>query len=292
MTTENKPLATIPIDARRPKNAAHRPGRRPTNVFRIALPLVYAGLGIALGSLTGLTVAFMTVPVDASVASSDSTDSASATPASATSAPQTDAAKPNVMYAVQPAPTVHPAAVVRVAENKGSLGSDAAQARSHAATAAPAKSTMKNESSNETPIEPSRVPAAEKEMNQPAVPNEARPHRQVAHPVAVQPRKVLASEPEVVPVVMDDEQIASASVDEPKPANTYSEGDLTVADYNATAGTIQTSDGRTFVLGTTVSASSATSWDDYHSSVHYRCDQEGSCTLERAGAIAPNAKVI
>jgi hypothetical protein len=139
-------------------------------------------------------------------------------------------------------------------------------------------------------IEPGKTPAAEKDLSPPVGTIEAQPRKHVAHPVSVRPRKVLASEPEVIDVPLENEQLATE--DEAKSPNFYSEGDLTVADYNATSGTIETSDGRTFVLGTTVRASSSTSWDDYRSSVHYRCDQEGSCTLERAGAIAPNAKAI
>lgn len=72
----------------------------------------------------------------------------------------------------------------------------------------------------------------------------------------------------------------------------YSEGDATVVGYTAAGDTIQTDDGRTFVVGTTVSVSSAASWDDYRANVHYRCDQNGHCTLTRSGVIALNAKLI
>jgi hypothetical protein len=72
----------------------------------------------------------------------------------------------------------------------------------------------------------------------------------------------------------------------------YSEGDATVTSYDAAGDTIATDDGRTFVIGTTVSVSSATSWDDYRANVHYRCDQNGNCTLTRSGVIALNAKLI
>jgi hypothetical protein len=76
------------------------------------------------------------------------------------------------------------------------------------------------------------------------------------------------------------------------PQGFYSEGDLTVEDYNPQAGTIETSDGRTFALGTTVSVNNASSWQDYRSNVHYKCGQNGSCTLMRHGAFAPNARLI
>ena len=72
----------------------------------------------------------------------------------------------------------------------------------------------------------------------------------------------------------------------------YSEGDATVISYNAAGDTLQTDDGRTFAVGATVSVSSATSWQDYHANVHYRCDQGGHCTLTRTGVIALNARLI
>jgi hypothetical protein len=101
-------------------------------------------------------------------------------------------------------------------------------------------------------------------------------------------------------------QVASASVAAPtaldpalssidnaaKPVSRYIEGDLTIAAYDATTGMVQASDGRTFILGTTVAAGNAASWDEYRSGVHYRCDQSGSCLLMRAGAVAPSARLI
>jgi hypothetical protein len=69
-------------------------------------------------------------------------------------------------------------------------------------------------------------------------------------------------------------------------------GFLSVAAYDAMTGTLQTKDGKTFILGTSVAAGNATSWDEYRSGVHYRCDQTGSCILMRAGAVAPNARLI
>jgi hypothetical protein len=77
-----------------------------------------------------------------------------------------------------------------------------------------------------------------------------------------------------------------------KPLNFYSEGDATVVSYNAADGTIQTDDGRTFVVGETVSASNAITWQDFRSNVHYRCDQNGNCSLVRTGVIALNAKLL
>ncbi len=124
----------------------------------------------------------------------------------------------------------------------------------------------------------------------PLSPAEVQPAKPVAHPLTKPHRTMLASAPEVTPVPMDDEQM---SIDEGvKPSLFYTEGDLTVAAYDAAGNSIETSDGRTFVIGASVTVSSATPWQDYRSDVHYRCDQSGSCTLMRPGAIALNARLI
>jgi hypothetical protein len=77
-----------------------------------------------------------------------------------------------------------------------------------------------------------------------------------------------------------------------KPLTFYSEGDATVVSYDASGNTITTDDGRTFEIGSTVSASHAVSWQDYRSNVHYRCDQNGGCSLIRTGVIALNARLM
>jgi hypothetical protein len=89
--------------------------------------------------------------------------------------------------------------------------------------------------------------------------------------------------PSVVPVSLDD-QVA--------PVIFYSEGDASVVDYDGSLDTILTSDGKTFVVGPTVAMSTATTWDDYRANIHYRCDQGGKCTLTRNGVIALGAKQI
>ena len=64
-----------------------------------------------------------------------------------------------------------------------------------------------------------------------------------------------------------------------------------MADYDASAGLIETHEGKTFILGRTIGASSATPWQEYRANVHYRCDHSGNCTLTRAGVVAPNARL-
>jgi hypothetical protein len=72
----------------------------------------------------------------------------------------------------------------------------------------------------------------------------------------------------------------------------FSEGDATVADFDASMGKIETYEGRTFVLGATAVASAPESLQDSGSSVHYRCDQSGSCTLSRAGQVMQNVRLM
>jgi hypothetical protein len=114
-------------------------------------------------------------------------------------------------------------------------------------------------------------------------------------PVADPARQQLASPSLAASTALDPIQssLAQTSLDDAaKPAVRYVEGDLSVAAYDAMTGTLQTKDGKTFILGTSVAAGNATSWDEYRSGVHYRCDQTGSCILMRAGAVAPNARLI
>jgi hypothetical protein len=119
--------------------------------------------------------------------------------------------------------------------------------------------------------------------------------RPISAPVSEPVTHQMASASLATPTVLDPtlSSLAQSSLDDAaKPVIRYIEGDLTIAAYDATTGTVQTSDGRTFILGTSVAASNATSWDEYRSDVHYRCDQAGSCMLMRAGAVAPNARLI
>jgi hypothetical protein len=69
------------------------------------------------------------------------------------------------------------------------------------------------------------------------------------------------------------------------------EGDVTVADYDASLGTIETHEGKTFIIGSTLAEGNAVPWQDYRANLHYRCDQSGTCTLMRAGVVVPNARL-
>jgi hypothetical protein len=72
----------------------------------------------------------------------------------------------------------------------------------------------------------------------------------------------------------------------------FTEGDATVADFDASAGRIETYEGRTFVIGATAAASALDSLQDSGSSLHYRCDQNGDCTLMSAGLVMQNVRLL
>ncbi len=63
------------------------------------------------------------------------------------------------------------------------------------------------------------------------------------------------------------------------------EGDVTIADYDAGTGSIQTYEGNNFLLAK-ASEPSAIPWEDFPFNVHYRCDEGGNCTLAHHGATA------
>jgi hypothetical protein len=80
----------------------------------------------------------------------------------------------------------------------------------------------------------------------------------------------------------------------PAPATTASffmEGDATVADFDSSSGTIQTDEGKSFLIGMPAGVGNGAPWQDYHRNVHYRCDQSGNCTISGAGVVVPNAKL-
>jgi hypothetical protein len=64
------------------------------------------------------------------------------------------------------------------------------------------------------------------------------------------------------------------------------QGDNTVANYDAATGTIQTYEGETYVLAQAASEGNGVQWQNYPINIHYRCDNEGNCTLSHGGASA------
>jgi hypothetical protein len=86
--------------------------------------------------------------------------------------------------------------------------------------------------------------------------------------------------------------VAGTPVETVKPVTyTMVEGDVTVADFDATTGIVETREGRNFSLNTTVSGNGAATFVDYMGNVHYKCDLGGNCTLSHSGVVVPNAKL-
>jgi len=266
-SSEVKAAEQFPAQVR----AAEQFPAQPARITLIAIPLIYAGMGIALGTTAGLALAIMSAPPDVSAALNDSTPATSVTSATSTSPGIPSSASENSA----------PAVLVQVADH-----SDSAAHRPGAVTAQanPAPRPERSHALRSTLV--SRRRASSKNPFLRTV----RVHKHRARRITDLAQSELASVPEVVPEQLDGGQ---RSFNEgPKPSSIYTEGDFTVADYDAKGGTIESNDGRTFVVGITIVASNASSWDDYLPKVHYRCSQTGSCTLSGPGMVAPNARLI
>jgi len=68
------------------------------------------------------------------------------------------------------------------------------------------------------------------------------------------------------------------------------EGSVSVANYDAATGVVDTYEGETFALDRRASQTTTISWLEYPADVHYRCDQFWNCTLFHAGVLLTNAK--
>ncbi len=275
-------MATLIESHRVAAGSQHRVhGSAQSSFSRKALPFLVATLGIFIGTATGIVLGMLTTPGGAAVESGDFVQASSPT------------AEAEVSPAVNttPAQVIHPA----VAPPAGSISQQNADTSESAAKVADLILPPANPAINARPPSAAQIVDSPKPVALKAATLRLSGHgrfaaRRIAKPVARPARLVLASAPLDAPTALDAEQWSLD--DEAKPSSTTIEGDLTVTDYDGKTGTIETSDGRTFMLGMTVSASDATSWDDYRSDVHYRCGQNGGCALTRAGVVAPNARLI
>ena len=273
-------------------SGSHLPASSQFSISRFILPILCVSLGVSVGTATGLTLALVNAANNSVAASSDTLE-ASPAPAS------TLAATANPSPAVNLAANASPAQATQSA----AAASPIATPRTPAAISAPKPSVQ---------LPPAKVNLAGAHVRT----TTASPKLEVAFnkaPDALRPatfklegKTYHVAKMMFLPTAKPEQQQSAAaqppaptalntaqwSFDTPAPASLYTEGDLTVADYSASTGTIQTNDGRTFVLGTTVAAGNATPWETYRSDVHYRCDQNGSCVLMRAGVVAPDAKLI
>ncbi len=248
--------------------------------FRLAAPVLFAALGITLGALTGLAVAIFSAPAGATaisvvLANGDSTSLGH-----------------DVAYG--PTQQVHLTALVQVAR-AGKCATDVGHLAANGVATGTPKSIRVADGARSTNshLSSGKAPAGGKApMTLVAYRAHHRARRAITHPL-MEPELIVtvsdshASQPLLIEA--DEQQTIK---DKAKSSSFYIEGDLNVVDYDAITGTIETSDGRIFVVGTTVAASNATPWGEYRSNLHYRCSRTGSCALSRAGAIAPNARLI
>jgi hypothetical protein len=290
MTTPTAPSPVVVAPTHRQRRL------RQHHVAQTVLSMMSALIGISLGSATGISLAIFSTPASASISMNDLQQVhfiGNETPVSAstrTSATSNPTASPNPTANAQ---TGSPAQNTADA-SEGSTGTSNTGSTRNAADDTSTIPPAKVEHSPATENSRTKIPVVDDDEApiHSATPAERLPlKRPVAHPLTKPPRVVLASDGLSESAATIDE--ASTSLDgDARPAVFYSEGDLTITDYNAANGTIETIDGRTFVLGLTVSTADATGWEDYRSSIHYRCSQDGSCTLTRSGVVAPNARLI
>jgi hypothetical protein len=261
-------------------SGSNLPASLPFSFSRLIVPFLGVAIGVSVGSTAGLTLALINAPNNTVAASSDATQAS----------PTSQASPANTLAATSVAMSAQPAPIMQPAEDTVHSIANSAAANSVNVSPSTAASGAKANAPSTVQIALNRTPDAVKPAMFRLAGKEWHVAKPIAIPVARPVRQSLASTTAAAPTALDGGQSGLDAA--AKPAALYTEGDLTVADFDATDGTLQASDGRTFVLGTTVAASYATSWDSYHSLVHYRCDQSGSCVLMRAGAVAPNARLI
>ena len=247
---------------------------------RLVLPILCVSLGVSVGSATGLTLAIVNAR-NQTVATSSNSNSASAPAANlAMNAGSAQATQPLIAAP----PIVTPGKPVA-----NTASNPAVELRPAKLNPTPAYATRAAATPSKVEMALNTAPDALKPATFKLEGKEYRAARMIFAPAAKPERHEAATAQAAVPNLLNPTQW---SLDAPSQASLYTEGDLTVSDYDASTSTIQTSDGKTFVLGTTVAAGNATSWETYRSDVRYRCDQNGSCVLMRPGVVAPNAKLI
>jgi hypothetical protein len=256
------------------------PASPPISFRRLILPVLCVTIGVSVGSATGLTLALVNAS-ETSVA------------ASSNSLPNSLAPSPRVAMNAAPEQTAQPALAVSSTPTTAATNSEV----SFAVESRPAISTLATKDAARPTATPSKVEVAFNKTPDALKPAVFRLNGKTYHVAKMAFLTTAAKPQEPQPdaaqtTIPSSLNAAQWSLDAPASSDLYTEGVLTVSDYSSSTRTIETSDGKTFVLGTTVAAGNATSWDTYRSDVHYRCDQNGSCVLMRAGVVAPDARLI
>jgi len=109
---------------------------------------------------------------------------------------------------------------------------------------------------------------------------------------AVSPATSAPMAPASVAAAMATSTVPETAESVSKPAAMMIEGDLTVADFDASTGTVETREGKSFSVTQAGSDGNTLAWQDFAGHVHYRCTQAGSCTLAGSGVAASGAKLI
>lgn len=262
-------------------SGSNLPASSPFSFSRFILPILCVSLGVSVGTATGLTLALVNA-ANRSVSASSDTLQANAAPAANLAANSSPAQATQLTVAASP--IAAPSATAANADSNPTV-----EMRQAKLSSAPTSSERSATSFSKVEVAFNTTPDALKPATFKLDGKTYHVARMMILPSA-KPEQHEPSATQLAPTTALN--TAQWSLDTPAPASLYTEGDLTVSDYNASTRTLQTSDGRTFVLGTTVAAGNAISWDTYRSDVHYRCDQNGSCMLMRAGVVAPDAKLI
>ena len=181
----------------------------------------------------------------------------------------------------------------------GALNSGSDNSNAASVTSAPVAQSV-HSSSVQTPAGKQSTKKAGSSVSTPAVGNSATHKRHAFHSASARMRfaawhkashhRSHIARPAIAPVQPSPSQTATPN-DVAKSYAFFVEGDVTIADYNASTGTIETNDGRSFTIDTTVDATNAKVSLDYFGSVHYRCDQGGNCSLRGGGMVVPSAKM-
>lgn len=286
MATQNLSLEDFLISSHR---AVEIPGAWK---FRLALPLLYAMIGVAIGTLTGVTVATVNpsagiswLPI-VSAAGNGISDTISQATHRTAPAPARQLARPAAV--VHAASTSSPTAITRELAAPKVVAAAAKANRQviaeHPAALHPTLSKARAEARSRS----ARTAFAEIHRSRLADGHRVRPARVVmASTTKAAPSQMMAAAEQLS---FDNQAVPSD--EEAVPSAVYVEGDFTVASYDASNGTIETNDGRTFAVGMTVVAGSASTWNDSGSNLHYRCNTTGVCTLFGPGIFAPNARLI
>ena len=269
--------------------------------------IVFAGIGIAMGILTGTFAAdgslrisekFSIQPVVHAVASKDVALTHPVAKTQAATAHNTPAPPPAATAPIQPAAgpretapgTTAPAHVQLAALASAPVLVPTAVTR---ASMSPNPSPVGSVSSVHNATGLNRVPAAQHAVylqKHRTGRRLAAWRRHLSRRAALTRHRVeLPSRTEIAELSPSSPEVLTLAEPVTKSAFTV-EGEVSIASYNSSEGVIDTYEGETFALDKTLTASNALSGDDIPSSLHYRCDQFQNCSVILDGQSMSNVR--